>query len=176
MWWKLEQRKLSDLKEYARNARQMTKHDADHLHESLNKFGQCEPIVINQDNTIIGGHQRARTMRQMGHTEVAVYVPSEPLNPSDVEELNIRLNRNNGDWDWDVLANSWDTNDLVAWGFLEKEVMMDKLTDPTDEPKEMSKSCSMTITFTDVDHLQEAENKIALIVDSYKGASYKIKV
>ena len=39
-----------------------------------------------------------------------------------VEELNIRLNKNTGEWDWDILANDWEVDDLLAWGFTEEEL------------------------------------------------------
>jgi len=178
MKWTLEKRKASELHEYARNARRLSKHDAAHLQQSIDTFGQCEPLVINSDNTIIGGHQRLRTMRKMGIKEVDVYVPDQPLSEKQVEELNIRLNRNNGDWDWDMLGNAWDPTDLVEWGFTMEEMHLEQMPDKEggeggDSP---AKSCSMNIHFADVGHLQEAENRIAAIVDEYEGARYKVKV
>lgn len=131
MKWKLEKRKIKDLHEYAKNARKLTKDQGEHLKKSLDKFGQCEPIVINTDDVIIGGHQRLKTMRKMGYKEVDVYVPDEPLTDKEVQELNIRLNKNVGSWDWDILANSWEVDDLQEWGFSSKELELD-----FDEPKE----------------------------------------
>jgi len=179
MKWSLEKRKVKELNEYARNARKLTKHDAAHLQQSLETFGQCEPIVINSDNTIIGGHQRLRTMRKMGFKEVDVYVPDTPLSEKEVEELNIRLNRNNGDWDWDMLGNAWDPTDLVEWGFTMEEMHLEQLPSKEEgegEGGETGKSCTMTIHFSDATHLQEAENRIACIVEEFKGARYKVKV
>lgn len=131
MKWKLEKRKIKDLYEYAKNARKLSKEQGDQLQISIDKFGQCEPIVINADDVIIGGHQRLKTMRKMGYKEVDVYVPDEPLTDKEVQELNIRLNKNVGSWDWDILANSWEVDDLQEWGFSSKELELD-----FDEPKE----------------------------------------
>lgn len=125
MKWTLEKRKISELKEYARNPRRLNKHDAKHLQDSLDRFGQCEPLVINSDNTIIGGHQRLRTLKKLKYKEVDVYVPDCPLSEKEVEELNIRLNRNNGEWDFDMLANAWDIGDLLDWGFTEDNLQID---------------------------------------------------
>jgi len=122
MKWKLDKRKIKDLRQHARNPRKLGKHDADHLKESIKKFGQCEPIVINDDGTVIGGHQRLRTMQKLGYKEVVVYVPDSPLTDREVDELNIRLNRNNGDWDFDMLANAWELDDLFNWGFTEADM------------------------------------------------------
>lgn len=179
MKWNLEKRKVKELYEYAKNARTLTKEQAAHLYASIDKFGLCEPIVINQDGTVIGGHQRLRTMRKMGYKEVDVYVPDTPLGEREVEELNIRLNKNSGDWDWDMLGNAWDVSDLLDWGFTEKEmgIAEDVTSDERGNDEEnKSKSCCMTITFMNADHLQEAENKIATIVDAYPGSSIKVKV
>lgn len=178
MKWKLEKRKVKDLYEYAKNARSLSKEQAAHLHASIDKFGQCEPIVITTDDVIIGGHQRLRTMRKMGYKEVDVYVPDSPLSEKEVEELNIRLNKNTGDWDWDMLGNAWDPEDLVEWGFTMDELHLEEI--PSDEgggdEESPSQKCSMTIHFQDVGHLQEAENRIATIVDEYAGSSYKVKI
>jgi hypothetical protein len=173
MKWILEKRKIDELHEYARNARRISKHDALHLQQSLDKFGQCEPIVINTDNSIIGGHQRLRTMRKMGYKEVDVYVPDSPLEEKEVEELNIRLNRNNGDWDFDMLGNA-------DWGFTMEELDLEEIPglvdESSEEEKPSPKKCSMTIHFKDPKHLQEAENRISLIVDEFDGAYYKAKL
>jgi len=175
--WNLEKRKTKEIYEYAKNARYLTKHDAGHLHESLDKFGQCEPLVINVDGTLIGGHQRLRTMCKMGYKEVDVYVPDTALTEKEVQELNIRLNKNVGNWDDDMLANAWDPCDLVEWGFTPKELGLDD--DPSsDESVEetLAPMSTMTIKFKDAKHLQEAENRISVILDEYEGATYKLKV
>lgn len=125
MEWKLEKRPIKDLRAYAKNPRQLGKHDGEHLRKSLEKFGQCEPIVINCDNTVIGGHQRLKTLKKMGKKEVDVYVPLSALDEKEIEELNIRLNRNAGEWDFDILANAWEPADLVEWGFTEGELDID---------------------------------------------------
>lgn len=178
MKWSLEKRKIKELNEYARNARRLSKHDAGQLQQSIDTFGQCEPIVINTDNTIIGGHQRLRTMRKMGYKEVDVYVPDQTLSEKEVEELNIRLNRNRGDWDWDMLGNAWDPTVLVECGFTTEEMHLEEIPgkEGGEEGKGKGKSCKMTIYFSDATHLQEAENRIACVVDEFEGARYKVKV
>ena len=44
-------------------------------------------------------------------------MPDRTLNNAEIEELNIRLNKNTGDWDFDILANEWDVENLIDWGF-----------------------------------------------------------
>ncbi|NGX36882.1 MAG: hypothetical protein K1000chlam2_00027 [Chlamydiae bacterium] len=177
MKWRLETRKLSDLKPNPKNPRKMSKKDADHLEKSIEKFGLCEPIVITQEGLIIGGHQRVKTMEKMGHEETEVYVPDEPLSPEETDELNIRLNKNNGSFDFDLLANNWDPLDLMDWGFSVEELHLDCLPGE-EEPgaKGAAGKCAMNIKFANSEDLQEAESKISLILDTFQGATYKIKV
>ena len=105
-------------------------------------------------------------------------MPDHPLSEKEVEELNIRLNKNTGDWDWDVLANSWDPDELVEWGFTLKDLHMDEIPDSEgggeDDPT--LKKCSMMIVFAEVGHLQEAENQIRTIADAYPGSFCTVKV
>lgn len=177
MKWRLETRKIKDLRTYGKNARRLSSHDAAHLEKSLEKFGQCEPIVVNTDNTIIGGHQRLRTLHKMKHKEVDVYVPDAPLNEKEVEELNIRLNRNVGEWDWDMLANDWDEMDLAEYGFTDSELCLQQDDEVLDDVKEdVPSNWSMSVTFATPEDLNDAEPLIAAIVKKYKGAKCKLKV
>jgi len=139
--WNRETRKLSDLKDYEKNPRKLEKEQAEQLKTSLDKFGQCEPVVVNQDGTIIGGHQRCRTLRKMGEKIVDVYVPERVLEEKEVEELNIRLNKNSGSFDYDILANQFDITDLMDWGFSEFELDVDSdvIKSVEEEEKEEEK-------------------------------------
>ncbi len=49
------------------------------------------------------------------------------LDNVEVEELNIRLNKNTGDWDFDVLGNEWEITDLIKWGFEPHELGISEL-------------------------------------------------
>lgn len=174
--WSFKKIKIKDLKEYEKNPRILTKDQSTALKESLSRFGVCEPIIINQDNTIIGGHQRARTLKKLGYKETTVCVPNRELTSREVEELNIRLNKNVGEWDWECLGNLWNPNDLVDWGFSLEELHLDNTQDTSSKTTERKRTGRMTITFKDLKHLQEAENRISTIVDEYEGAFYRIKI
>ena len=122
--WVTEQRKLKDLNEWDKNPRQLSKHDAEEIAKSIHKFNLADPLVINTDNQIIGGHQRKRVMLSNGYKPddlVDVRVPSRQLTEKEAEELNVRLNRNAGEWDFDMLANEFELDDLLEWGFTEAD-------------------------------------------------------
>ena len=103
---KIEKVKIAELNPAEYNPRRLTKKQYDDLKASLEKFGLVDPIIINSDNTVIGGHQRLKIVRELG----AELVPAVRVNLSkeDERELNIRLNKNTGEFDLDVLANSFD--------------------------------------------------------------------
>lgn len=176
MRWAVEKRNIKSLTINPKNPRRMTKDQASHLKESISKFGMCEPIVINTDGTVIGGHQRLSTLKKLGHKEVDVYVPEAKLSEEEASELNIRLNRNTGEWDFDILANNWDASDLVQWGFTTQELHIEMVNSEESKEDGSCRKASMHITFADETQLQEAENRISVIIDEFPGASYKKKV
>lgn len=120
--WRTERRKIRDFIEWDKNPRRLTKKQAKDLEQSLRRFGYVEEIVLNADGkSMIGGHQRRRVMMAQAildkDAEVDVRMPSRQLTESEREELAIRLNRNVGEWDYDALANTWGTTQLLDWGF-----------------------------------------------------------
>ncbi len=123
--WSVETRKLVELKAYELNPRRITEKGLNDLIKSLELFGLAEPIVINRDDTIIGGHARVQALKRIKGKEakVEVYVPDRLLDEKEVQELCVRLNKNvAGAFDFDILANQYDTRDLVAWGFSEEDL------------------------------------------------------
>ena len=118
MKWKIEKRKLTDLKPFDKNPRILTKKGMADLKKSIDKFGLAEPIIIQPDGTIIGGHARLEVLKQNGTTQVDVYVPERALNEQEYKELNIRLNKNiAGEFDFEMLANDFEMDELIEWGF-----------------------------------------------------------
>lgn len=127
--WHLETRKLKDLKPHPKNPRQLTKDQERQLRTSVTKFGLIEKLIINTDNMIIGGHQRYQILKNCKAKEIECWVPSRLLDEKEVDELCIRLNRNHGEFDFDILANLWEVPDLLDWGFKVEEL---ELIDPEE--------------------------------------------
>ncbi len=103
--WTTQQKKIADLKPAKYNPRKLTAPQKEHLTTSLTRFNLAEPIVVNQNNVIIGGHQRIKVLREMGRVDVDVSVPDRLLNDDEEKELNLRLNKNTGEWDFDLLKD-----------------------------------------------------------------------
>jgi len=111
----IEKKKISDLKPAPYNPRKSSDKQEANLKKSLEKFGVVEPIVFNkQTGHIVGGHFRIRELKKLGYKEVDCVIVD--LSEDDEKELNIRLNANTGDWDFDKLANEWDARQLTEWG------------------------------------------------------------
>jgi len=130
--WHNETRRIRDIVPYVANPRQITDKQAKDLKASLAKFGLADPLIINTNNELIGGHQRKKILESlMGVApdyEIDVRVPDRELSDKEVEELNIRLNKNTGQWDFDVLANEFELPDLIEWGFEADRLLQDKFT------------------------------------------------
>jgi len=103
------------------------KHDdlaKEQLKESIRRFGIVDPIVANsaptRKNIIIGGNFRWETIKELGYKTVpVVYVDISDLEKE--KELNIRLNKNTGEFDWDLLAK-FDESFLADIGFSSGEL------------------------------------------------------
>lgn len=110
---------INDLISPEYNPRKWTKDQIKNLKESVNRFGLVDPIIVNsapeRKNIIIGGNFRFNIAKQLGFTEIPVVYVNLP----DIEkekELNLRLNRNNGEWDFELLKN-FDIEMLMDIGF-----------------------------------------------------------
>ena len=107
------------------NPRQLTKDQYQNLKDSISRFGLVDPIIVNKNkerkNIIIGGHQRIRVAKDMDIEFVPVL--EVDLTYEKERELNIRLNKNTGEWNWDELANSFDIAELTEWGFNESQLV-----------------------------------------------------
>jgi len=115
---------IRDLKFADYNPRKASRKEWNDLKESLKKFGFVEPVVVNSAeeryNIIIGGHFRTKVALEVGIKEIPVLYVDLP-NIEDEQELNLRLNKNVGQWDWDMLANLNDQL-LLKVGFDQSEI------------------------------------------------------
>ena len=138
MQWTLETRKIKDLKDYEKNPRRLTKDQEVHLKKSIDRFGLIDKPIITRDGTLIGGHQRKNILKKLGLKEVECWVPDKDLDEKEIQELNIRLNKNSGEFNFDVLANEFDVPDLLEWGFDLKDLVgVEEIESETQEEDEI---------------------------------------
>jgi DNA modification methylase len=122
--WSNEKRKLSELIPWPRNPRQIKVDQVKRLQESLDEFGQPETIAIGPGNEIYNGHQRLKSWAdKFGDIEVDVRVSDRALTEKEREKLTVFLHKGAaGEWDFDALANNFEIDDLLDWGFSEMEL------------------------------------------------------
>ena len=121
--WKLETFSIKDLNPHPRNPRQISKDQVKHLEGLIKKFGLIDKPIINLDKTIIGGHQRIKILKKMKEKTIECWVPDHLLSEQEIDHLCIGLNLNQGDWDWDEMANNFDPINLLEWGFKENQLL-----------------------------------------------------
>ena len=122
--WSPEKRKVSDLKPSDYNPRKMTPEEKKDIENSLDGFGRVVPLIINigsRKDTIIGGHQRWKIYSEKKIEDIDVMVPSRELSFEEEQELNLRLNKNQGSWDYDLLQDM-DLDLLLDVGFDDHEL------------------------------------------------------
>ena len=67
------------------------------IQRSIEEFGYIDPIIVNSDMTVIGGHQRLKVLKDLGYTEIECNVVD--LDKTREKALNIALNKISGEWD-----------------------------------------------------------------------------
>ena len=117
---------VAELKPAEYNPRKISKAELDKLKTSITEYGLVDPIIINKDYTVIGGHQRLKAIAALKWADVPCVIVDMPKDKE--KALNIALNRISGDWDEDRLAAiikelSTDTSfDLGLTGLDVKEI------------------------------------------------------
>ena len=76
---------------------------------------QLRPIVVNEDNVVLGGNMRLKACKEAGLKEVYI-IQAKDLTEAQQREFIVKDNVGFGEWDWDILANEWDTEQLEEWG------------------------------------------------------------
>jgi ParB-like chromosome segregation protein Spo0J len=159
--------KINKLKPAEYNPRQITKKQYKDLKQSIEKFGLVDPIIVNKCFTVIGGHQRLKVCKELKHKEVGCIILN--LTKESERELNIRLNKSGGEWDFDLLSN-FEIEELKDWGF--KEIELGLNIDKIDIEEQPSND-NYIITITE-DDISKA-NKLFKELDA-RGLDVKIKL
>lgn len=126
--WKNETRNVKDLNPAEYNPRKMTTEQAEQLEKSIDRFELADPIIINADNTVIGGHMRLRILKKRGVKTVDVRVPENLLDKEAEKELNLRLNKSGGEWEIDKLQE-FGKDFLIEVGFEESDIIGNVFSD-----------------------------------------------
>ncbi len=110
--------KISQVKPNPRNPRIIKDDKFKKLVKSIQDFPEMlelRPIVVNEDMVVLGGNMRLKACIEAGLKEVPVIKASD-LTQDQQKEFIIKDNVGFGEWDWDILANEWDSEELTEWG------------------------------------------------------------
>ena len=115
---KTEKVKIGKIKYNPNNPRLIKDDKFKKLVKSVKEFPEMleiRPIVVDKDNIVLGGNMRLRACQEAGLKEVHI-IQADKLTEKQQREFIIKDNVGFGEWDWDDLANEWDTEELQDWG------------------------------------------------------------
>jgi len=110
--------KIKEVKTNPKNPRLIKDDKFRKLVNSIKEFPQMlelRPIVVDENNVILGGNMRYKACVEAGLKEVFI-LRAENLTEKQKEEFIVKDNVSFGQWDYDVLANEWETEELNTWG------------------------------------------------------------
>jgi DNA modification methylase len=113
----IQRAKLTDITLNPNNPRLIKDDKFKKLVQSIKDFPEMldiRPIVVNTDMVILGGNMRFRACKEAGVKEIPIIIAD--LSEDKQREFLIKDNTSGGEWDWDMIANEWDTDELEAWG------------------------------------------------------------
>lgn len=119
---------ISELKPAAYNPRKnLSEKDPEYqrIRKSIETFGYVDPLIVNADHTVIGGHQRLKVLKDLGHAQIDVVLLDIPK--TQEKALNVALNKITGEWDFQqlsiVLSELKEEDfDIEITGFSDKEL------------------------------------------------------
>lgn len=169
----IETRRLADLKPADYNPRKKLEPgdpEYEKIARSIEEFGYCDPIIINRDGTIIGGHQRASILKSLGYTEADCIVVD--LSKKDEKALNIALNKIGGQWDMSLLRDALQDLtlspvDVNATGYSDDELSVILGDVMLEKQHEESPIDRMTFTFS-LEQYADLQQALQIIGAKYK--------
>ena len=109
---------IADVKINPNNPRLIKDDKFTKLVQSIKDFPEMleiRPIVVNSDMVVLGGNMRLKACKEAGIKEVPIII-ADNLTEEQQREFLIKDNVSGGEWDWDMLANEWDAEELDNWG------------------------------------------------------------
>lgn len=140
------------------------------LKKSISEFPemmQMRPIIVDEDYVIIGGNMRLKALEKLGYKEID---PSwvkmiEGLSEEQKKEFVVKDNLNYGEWDWDILLDSWENKTVEDWGL---DIPDNKLNAVQIDEKYDNSNCEYPL----VPVFDEKYNAVIIICESKTELAY----
>lgn len=156
--------KISEIKLNPNNPRVIRDDKFKKLVQSIKDFPkmlEIRPIVVNDDMIVLGGNMRLKACKEAGLKEVPV-IKAADLTEDEQRQFIIKDNVGFGEWDWDVLANEWNSEELEEWGLDLPDFGTDEILD--EEQKDLSSSIEslfrIEVICKDEEHQEKVYNKL----------------
>jgi hypothetical protein len=160
----MEYKKISEIKLLENNPRTISDRQFKILCTSIKKnidYFEARPLILSDrtgELVVIAGNQRYKAAESLGLKEVPTYLMKN-LTEETEREIVIRDNISNGDWDFDLLANEWNTEELQDWGLegfpFESEDIQD-----IEEIEDFNESVNFTIKCDSIEQLEQLQTKL----------------
>jgi ParB-like chromosome segregation protein Spo0J len=167
--------KISEVKSNPNNPRQIKDDKFAKLVQSIKDFPEMldiRPIVVNADMVVLGGNMRFKACKEAGLKEVPIIV-AENLTDEQQKEFIIKDNVSGGEWDWDMLANEWEAEQLTEWGLdvwkANDNVNLDDFFNEDNGDSEKDQKFKIILEYTEDDF-----NKVTEAFKKYSGSKEKI--
>jgi len=152
---------INEVKTNPKNPRLIKDDKFRKLVKSIQEFPQMlelRPIVVDENNIVLGGNMRLKACKEAGLKEVFI-VKAEDLTEQQKDEFIVKDNVGFGEWDWDILANEWDTDKLQDWG-LDIPIFKDAENELKDLSSTIDNLYRIEIVCKDEEHQENSYNKL----------------
>jgi hypothetical protein len=152
--------KISDIKSNPNNPRLIKDDKFQKLVNSIKGFPkmlEIRPIVVNADMVVLGGNMRLKACKEAGLKEIPI-IFADDLTEEQQKEFIIKDNVGFGEWDWDMIANEWDVEQIEEWGLDVFNFDAENETDYSEKNKEFdandfeNQKYTIKLEFTEEDY------------------------
>jgi hypothetical protein len=154
--------KINQLRLNDQNPRFIRDHKFEKLVESIKKFGkmlEIRPIVVDENMIILGGNMRFRACKTAGLDEIPVMVVSG-LTDAEKNEFIVKDNVGFGEWDFDMLGNTFDANELIGWGVDVPIAFNDDDLFDIENANGFNESVNFTIKCDSIEQMEQLQTKL----------------
>jgi len=155
---KVDKVKISEVKTNPKNPRLIKDDKFKKLVKSIQEFPQMlelRPIVVDENNIVLGGNMRLKACKEAGLKEVFI-VKADNLTEQQKDEFIVKDNVGFGEWDWDMLANEWDTEKLDEWGLdLPVDLSVQEVLEAEEDDYEVPNEINTDIVLGDLFEIGE---------------------
>lgn len=157
------------------NPREIKKEKLELLKENIQKYPEMLKLrglivypLEDGKYIIIGGNMRYQAMSELGFSNAPCIVIPKETSVEQLKAYTILDNNGFGKWDWESLANEWETSELEDWGLdlpiQESEINMDEFFDGVGNEDEKSKGEKLTVSIPD--ELAEKKDEIKSLIEA----------